>query len=271
MRFLSSAVCALSLVAAAGVASANPFDVALVSSLTTPGWNDNIIASIKADAPFLNITALPNTSSPALGVLEGYQTVMVVGGDSFYNSTALGDTLAQYIQDGHGLVIAYGNLNSGCSATRICGAFDTVYDDWALKPAATVSGASSLGATTASPLLAGVNNFTDGTTYRRVAKLLGSNVSVVASWDDGTPLIATRTFSSGATEVALNFFPVTGSAVPTGWTGDGGQIMANAIMMAGNITAPSGGDGGSDTPEAPTYFITATGFCLIGLLRYRLA
>jgi hypothetical protein len=282
MRFLSSAVCALSLVAAGGVASANPFDIAILSTLGAPASpsNLNVVSSINnADPGLFNITVFDVAGAPGpdATTLETYRTVLVISGEaSFWNGgTTLGNTLAQYISDGQGrgLVIA-GSSIIGCGG-QICGDFSN-NNDWAINPGNSMApGHYTMGTPdmAGSPLLAGVSSFDGGSKSFRAGGGVNGSATEVAHWSDGIPLIAIRTFGAGGvTEVGLNFYPVSSAQVTGSWDTGGGQILANAIMVAGNITQGSGGDGGSsDLPEASTCFITAGGLCLIGLLRYRLA
>jgi len=78
--------------------------------------------------------------------------------------------------------------------------------------------------------------------------------------------VPTRTFQSGATEVALNFMAVSGEAYPGLWltSTQGGLILANAFTQA-----VGGGIDTADVPEPATYWGTASGLGLLALLLRR--
>src|SRR6476469_4906683 len=138
MRKSSSILCVLSLLASAGAASATSINVAIVSALATQSFNDDVVAKIQPNAPFLNITVIPVLSStPSIAVLDLYQAVMVIGSQPFADSAALGNVLKDYIDQGHGVVVtALSNTSSGCGSTstyQLCGLFDSI-DYWAILP-----------------------------------------------------------------------------------------------------------------------------------------
>jgi len=240
-------------------------------------WENDIISNIQAvpNAPFMNITVIEvGAGGQTTPDLTGYQTVMVVSNGAFANATDLGNDLDQYINSGHGLVIA-SMPNSSCSNfpvanSQLCGAFNA-NDDWAIEPGVEATGQSYLGATQVpgSPLLNDVTAFNGGTISMRFGPSSSSglnlNAQEVAAWTDGTPLIATRTFLSGAVEVGLNFFPVSGTAYTGLWTVGGGQFMVNALELAANYS------GGSDAsvPETQSFLLAGAGLAAISLLLKR--
>src|ERR1051326_7018960 len=117
MRRFSSLLCAASLLALAGVASANTVNVALLSALGSDTMDNDVIAKIQANAPFLNISVFKvDLTTPSVATLEGYQTVIVANNNPFADGVTLGNNLAQYISDGHGLVVAgSSNTYSNCN------------------------------------------------------------------------------------------------------------------------------------------------------------
>jgi len=279
MRFSSTVLWAVSLVGGAGVASATTINVALLSTLGST-FESDVISKIQTDAPFINIHVIEVTaigSTPLLSDLEtNYQTVMVAGSNAFGDAGLLGNELKQYIDDGHGLVITAQTNNSGspqCTGTtsnQLCGTFNNS-DYWAIEPGALNSGnPATLGTiqVPGSSLLNGVTGFNGGTASIRISGVLNSNLNTteVAAWSGGTtPLLAIRTFSSGATEVALNFFPVSGASTGgAGWTTGGDQIMVNALKLAANYS-----DSSDPVPEAQSLLLAGVGLAGISLLLKR--
>src|SRR6516165_6982161 len=110
MRNSSWIVCALSLMAVAGVASANQYDVAILSAMGHTTWDTDVLNTIKANAPFLNVKVLDvDTSTPDMVTLNTFQSVIVIGGDNpFADAVTLGNNLDSYLAEGqnHGVVIA---------------------------------------------------------------------------------------------------------------------------------------------------------------------
>jgi len=274
MRCSSTILWAVSLLAGADVASAGTINVLLLSTIGSVSQENDIIAKIQADASFINITPLEVTgssSTPTLATLETYQTVMVVGNNAFGDAGGLGNVLQQYVAAGFGLVVtAASNTVGACGTTssQLCGSFNSS-DYWAIEPGLLNSGhQATLGSiqVPGSPLLNGVTSFNGGSASLRVTGTVNSNATEVAAWNDGTPLIATRTFGS-ATEVALNFYPVSGDVTGNaGWLSStsGAQILANAIEVAANYS-----DDCSDVPEGQTYMMAGIGLLAISLLLKR--
>ena len=268
MRPFSFLLRALSLLALAGVASASTFQIALLSALGNNALDNDVIAKINASAPFLNISVIKvDAVTPTLATLEGYQTVMLMANNPFADGVTLGNNLKHYIDNGHGVVIA-NNSSTATNCTfaslyQLCGAFHSA-DYWAIEPGTNLPGAHlTLGTilVPGSPLLEGVTSFDGGTTSNRLSGSVNANAIRIANWSDGTPFIATRTFAGGVNEVALNFYPPSSDGWPGLWvpTTDGGRIMANALLYAGNIQATE------DVPE-PNYLVAGAGLLLVSLL-----
>lgn len=229
--------------------------------------DNDVIAKIQANAPFLNITVIKvDLGTPTVATLEGYQTVLLMNNNPFADGVTLGNNLAQYISDGHGLVVAgssntYGNCTPG--GYQLCGNFQTG-DYWAIEPGASQSGGNlTLGTiyVPGSPLLTGVSTFNGGSISSRVNGAVNANATRVADWSNGTPLIVSRAFASGATEVALNFYLPSSDAWSGLWLSntDGGKIITNALLTAGDISA-------SDPVPEPNYLVAGAGLALVSLL-----
>jgi hypothetical protein len=207
-----------------------------------------------------------NTATPTLAMLDAYQAVMVIGSQGFSNGALLGDNLAAYMGQGHGVVVTALSNTVGSCSSQLCGAFQT-NDDWAIEPGTlSMNSPATLGTVQVpgSALMAGVTTFNGGSLSYRINGTLNPVATRVANWSDGTPLLATRTIGA-ATEVAVNFFPVSADKAAGLWvtTTDGGLILANAF----NLAAGTGGE--SDTPEPATYLFAASGLGLLALLLRR--
>jgi hypothetical protein len=117
-----------------------------------------------------------------------------------------------------------------------------------------------------SPLLTGVTTFNGGSNSARIDGTVNAAATRVADWSDHTPLLATRTFASGATEVALNFYPPSSDQYGTLWVAgtDGGRMLANAFSLAAGVQAAD-----ETIPEPSTYLVTAAGLGLVGVMLRR--
>jgi hypothetical protein len=281
MRKLSSLASVVILLAGAGAASAASINVAILSALANSNFDADVVAKITADAPMLNITVLNvNTGTPTMGILDQYQAVMVIGSQTFLDAITLGNNLKQYIDQGHGVVItADTNTATTCSvatSTQLCGAFQTS-NYWAIDPGNLSSGShATLGTVVlpSDPIVAGISagalGFDGGSYSFRITGSVDPSATLVANWSDGTPLIATRKFGSGATaatEVALNFLPPSADAFGGLWvtTSQGALIMANAFNEVAGVT----GGGSTDLPEPATYLAVGSGLGLLALLLRR--
>jgi hypothetical protein len=279
MAKLSSIACVVSLLVGAGAASATTINVAILSALGTDKLNNDVLAKIQPNAPLLNIEVIPvNTGTPQPDDLTKYAAVMVIGSQPFQDPVHLGSYLAQYIDNGHSVIItALSNTLGVCPAagTQLCGDFqDSGY--WAIKPGAQIG--PNIHATLGTVLLpndpifagvaAGSLGFDGGTFSTRINGAVDAAATLVAKWSDGTPFAATRTFSSGALEIGLNFMPVSNDGYTGNWltTSQGGKILGNAFNEAAGVYN-LGQDG--DVPEPGTYLGVGAGLGVVALLMRR--
>lgn len=265
---------ALTLLTGAGVASANNINVAILSALGNHAYDTNVLTTIQANAPFMNVTLIDvdSTGTPDPD-LSTYASVMVIGGNSpFADPAGLGSELDSYVRSGHGVVIAaYANLQAGspcAQAYELCGNFNT-NGDWAISPGPqNGSGVShpTLGTihVANSPLLANVTALDGGSsTFYIVGSGVAAGATDVVDWSTGVPLVATKTVGTG-TVVGLNMYPPNNQAYGTFWvsTSGGGQLMANALSY-------SAGYEGVETPETSGFLLSGIGLTALSLLLRR--
>ena len=261
---------AMPLLAVAAVASASTFNIALLSALGNNSLDNDVVAKIQADAPFLNISIIKvDAVTPTVATIEGYQAVLLMSNNPFADGVTLGNNLKQYIDDGHGVVVANNSsTTTNCSFSslyQLCGAFNSA-DYWAIEPGSPKSTAHlTLGTVYVadSPLMAGVTSFDGGTISNRLGGSVNASATRIADWSDGTPLVASRTFAGAGREVALNFYPPSSDGWPGLWASntDGGKLLGNALLFAGDIN-------GSDVPE-PNYLVAGAGLAVVSLLMRR--
>jgi hypothetical protein len=195
-------------------------------------------------------------STPTLATLQQYSAVMVWSNNSFANSTALGDVMADYIDAGGGVVISV-FANTDTLASRFLGGrWDASYQ---IVPSAggTTSGGSPQTLGTVSipghPLFQGVNTLSGGTScWRPTTATLTAHGVLVAQWSGGKTLAAVS--STRPRRVDLGMYPPSTTVNSTGWdpTTDGARLMANALLYAGRTLCYANCDSSTTAPVVNT-------------------
>lgn len=170
---------------------------------------------------------------PTLANLRQYNAVLVYSNDRYTDATALGNALADYVDEGGGVVIATHSF----SADGFSGLGGRI-----MTPAYSPF---TPGAPRFSPhltlikdlpehlLMQNISGFDGGVQSTRDAVTLTGAATLVAHWSDGTPLLATAE-PAGSRVVGLNFWPPSSDSDYFGWRvdTDGGRLMANALLWA---------------------------------------
>ena len=185
--------------------------------------------------------------TPTLAELEAYDAVLVYSNSGFADPNTLGDNLADYVDNGYGVVIATFAFYSG--SINIGGRI--VDDDY--LPFSQASQAQGTLLTmvvddASHPILDGVVDFNGGSSsYHNSSIAIDNGADLIAHWDNGQPLIGALTPSAG-TVVGLNFFPPSEDARSDFWdtATDGDLILANALLYAGGGGSDVDGDGIAD-------------------------
>lgn len=202
-----------------------------------PGYNfyADVKQKLVATGNFAIVDAFDaRQNTPTLAGLQAYDVVLIFSDwapqYSIQSAMVLGDTLANYF-DGGGAVIVMSMANSG---SIIQGRFGTAINGYVLidGTAAWDAPRGELGSVFErnSPLLANVAAFKAGAAWRSRGSVSNGGI-VVASWDDGVPLII-RGAKACRRIVTLNFYPVSKSVRDDYWQGDGTVILKNAILYS---------------------------------------
>ncbi len=176
----------------------------------------------------------PGRPVPTLAQLLQYDAVLVYSGNSFNDSVAFGDVLADYVDNGGGVVFATHAFYAG-GGLGISGRIST----GGYLPFTQASGNSGVNLTLvkdapAHPILEEVSSFNGGPgSYHNYPISPTAGTELVAHWSNGQPLVGAKQLTSGRV-VGLNFYPPSSTVDGYFWQAntDGGLLMANALLWA---------------------------------------
>lgn len=251
---ITSLVVALAL---SGLARAQQIDVAIAAAAGT-GPTDcrytDVQNYLMATGFFGSVDIVDvRASTPSLATLQSYAAIITWSNLDYFDSVAMGDVLADYVDAGGGVVVAVYSNTSTSTARYLRGRWQSGYE---VIPAAlgVTAGAASLGTVLdpAHPVMQGVNTFHGGTASNRPTTLsLTPGSSVIAQWSDGRTLVAEGPMPG---RIDLGMYPPSSNCSAGFWTAttDGNLLVANALVYVaggGVGTAFCFGDGsGSSCP-----------------------
>ncbi len=213
-------------------------DVLLLAS----GADPTILRIGLAAFPDINSVGYFDAKSavPTLAQLSNYDVVVVMSNYPFYSAVQTGNVLADYVDGGGKVIESVASFATG-AGWELAGRFVTGdYEPFGHGPAEYF--AHSLGNfDNTHPIMAGIMTLTDSVP---VGVTLKPQAIWVASWNNGTPLVATR----NENVVGINIY-----AFDTGsWTGDVVLLFHNAAAwLVGQGTAAAGFTL-TDVPSLPT-------------------
>ncbi len=216
-------------------AAGNNVDVLILGAPTFGPWLDEVQSTLRN---FGRVGGRIDTfniqvGTPTASQLAGYDTVLVTTDFPPQNPTLLGDLLADYVDAGGGVVAS---TFSGSSFFGLRGRF--VSGGYTPLASGNIgSGALTLGTISVPnhPLMRGVTTFSGGSSSFHTTGPLTPGSTLVASWSNGQPLIATKKpVPSGGRVVALNFYPPSSLSRADFWdvATDGGAILGNAVTWS---------------------------------------
>jgi hypothetical protein len=219
--------------------------LAVVLLYSDEAGKDDVLEKLEATGHFGTLVGFDVTlGTPSLGNLKSFDVAVVMPLNSLEDAEDLGDRLADYVDEGGGVVLCEFCM-SNLSTAMVRGRF-LVDDYYAIEPTGILSGGGPFGLTpvvAAHPILLGVTNFDGGTASSRPSTTtLNASATLVATWDDpqASPLVATRLIGLGAVRRAdLGFYPATTDAgFPTyvSPTGDAILVLSNTVRwVAGDL------------------------------------
>jgi len=168
--------------------------------------------------------------TPTYDLLGKYNAVLFFSYHGF-NQHELGNLLAQYVDDGGGVVIGtYSNCGRG---NRLEGRWcDFGYDPISLGSTSRTKALSIGKSIPNHPILRGVRVFNGGTQSSHGDGKPHPEANIVAEWANGRPLIAELTKFYGSV-VGLNFYPPSSDVAEGCWnpnSADGKTLLSNALL-----------------------------------------
>lgn len=223
-------------------AAAQGLDIAIIGA-DNNGAQLDLEANLLGTGRFNSITVIDGLSvTPSLVTLQTYDAIVTWSNSDYNDSTTLGNNLADYVDEGGGVVVMVFSTTSAGVRRTLQGRWATE-DYFIMEPVSgTTTTASSLGVRydPSHPILDGVNSFDGGSrAFRGTSTSFAPGTSIVADWTDGIPLILINE-SHAAARVDLNFFPQSNNLNSTYWdtNTDGATLIANALEWTAGGSLP---------------------------------
>jgi hypothetical protein len=222
--------------------------VAVLGAAPVASWNDDVREKILGVGTIAEVNVIPVTGSdpvPTLAQLSRYRAVLVYSDSTFNDSVALGDVLADYVDEGGGVAMAtfafWDSTTFGIQGRLKTGN----YLPFTTAPNSSGNGLTLVKDLSAHPLLDGVNSLDGGiASYHESPIAIANGATLVASWSNGQPLVGAKEAAPGRV-VGLNFYPPSSDVRNDFWVAatDGDRLMASALLWAGQtpptvLTAP---------------------------------
>jgi hypothetical protein len=208
----------------------------------------NITAGLTATGQVGTVTDFDAAAgTPTAADFAGIDVAYVISDNSWADSAALGDAIADFVDGGGRVVESTFSLYCPDDSLGVSGRWVTDGYGAMVNPTPDCDQRDDdgpLGFTAVdptSPLLAGVTSFNGGSSSYRNDAQLASGAVLVANWDDSfpTPFEAYTDAHAGCV-VAVNFYPPSSDARSDFWdaTTDGWVLQANALNFDCGATPP---------------------------------
>jgi hypothetical protein len=206
--------------------------VAVLGAPGSTSWNADVVSKINSVGYFTQVDNIivggDGATTPTLAQLQQYSAVLVYSDAEFLDPTTLGNNLAAYVNGGGGLVVC-----TFAFEDYLLGSITNGYLPFTIGSQNSDTPLSLVVDQPTHPILTGVHSFNGGTSsYYNTISLVGG-ASLVAHWNNGYPLVATK-----GQVIGLNFYPPSSDARSDFWTSatDGARLMANSLAWAANVS-----------------------------------
>lgn len=204
---------------------------------------DEVVGTLDATGEFQSVAWINAADqTPTLNTLLGYDAVLVWSNWDFHDSTTLGNNLADFVDQGGGVVVAIFATTGLGSSLNLQGRWVSGNYRVMMADAGSTSGQASLGTIHAPghDILLGVTDFDGGSAgFRGTGANLSPGSYRVADWDDQRILIAVNDDTT-TPRVDLNFYPPSDVSRFDFWRSDtdGDRLLANALLYTANGGQP---------------------------------
>ncbi len=207
---------------------------------TDPLWNSDVTNKISGVGSIPRLDMIRITTGdpvPTLAQLRSYSSVLVYSDLAFNDEVAMGNVLADYVDQGGGVVMSTFAFATAASY-GIQGRINTGgYLPFTTGSVASPGGLTLVKDVTSHPVLDGVNSFNGGTSsYQNSPITNASGATEVAHWSNLLPLVDVKASGQGRV-TGLNFYPPSSDARSDFWVAgtDGARLMANALLWSGRV------------------------------------
>lgn len=240
MRFFPI-LCVLTLTAAG--ARAQEVTALVLGAESSDTWLIEVSNTLMATGEFAQVDWInPRNSTPTLATLLNYDAVLVWSDASYADSITLGNNLADYVDEGGGVVVGVWAVTNYSTSLTLQGRWTSGPYQVMMNDAWYTTGTSSLGAVhdPAHPIMQGVGSFSGGSSsYRGVGTNINAGAYRLADWTDGNILIAVKD-DAPSPRVDVNIFPPSSASRSDFWqtSTDGDTMLANALVYVSGGGTP---------------------------------
>jgi hypothetical protein len=213
--------------------------VAVLGAESYVPYVSDVTNKIAGVGPISRVTFIRVTTGdplPAPVQLRSYQSVLVFSDYGFNDNVGLGNELADYVDQGGGVVLnTFDFFSSGVYSIQ--GRMTNGYLPFTTSGDASPGNLTLVADLPLNPLLDGVNSFNGGTaSFLNTPISMAPGATQVAHWNNGQPLVGSTNHAPGRV-VGLNFFPPSSDASAGFWVSstDGAKLMVNALLWSGRI------------------------------------
>lgn len=231
MRLIAAAIAVLLCVSFAQAGAARKPKVLFVHSSTVSGGAADVVNKLSGSGVFLQVDAFDaRFATPTLAQLKAYDAVLVSNQAAWFDRTALGNVMSQYVDAGYGVVQAI-FTTAGIAGSDLGGTWTASYNCITFGPS--TEGTQATLGTIAVPnhaTMIGVQSFDGGSSsYRPAGTALTAGATLIASWSDGKPLVVVGPKINRAD---LGFWPLSSTVRSDLWNAstDGVKLMVNALL-----------------------------------------
>jgi hypothetical protein len=201
------------------------------------GYQSDVLAKVAGSGLFAVFAVVDQfdcgAGTPAAAQLGNYDAVLVYSDGGFNNATLLGDRLADFVDQGGGVVEAvFANASVPLAGRFEAQGYEAITGSAQSQGVALTMTIDDPG----HPIMDGVVSFNGGTaSYHSSNAALGAGATRIARWNNGLPCVATLETKPGRT-VGLNFYPPSSTIRADFWAAntDGDLLLANSLDWVGN-------------------------------------